>query len=121
MGRTGDALRQYESVVPRYPGEEARCRFAVLLKTLGQTERAQALFQEIVKSVRSAPGYYRSRQNEWYRIAREQLADDFLRLSHRLFVFLMRTQPACFGGGELARSVGALLRDGRALFRVVHE
>jgi hypothetical protein len=73
MGRTGDALRQYESVVPRYPGEEARCRFAVLLKTLGQTERAQALFQEIVKSVRSAPGYYRSRQNEWYRIAREQL------------------------------------------------
>ena len=73
MGRTGDALRQYESVVPRYPGEEARCRFAVLLKTLGQTERAEALFQEIVKSVRSAPGYYRSRQNEWYRIARQQL------------------------------------------------
>jgi hypothetical protein len=24
--------------------------------------------------VRGAPGYYRSRQNEWYRIAREQLA-----------------------------------------------
>jgi hypothetical protein len=73
VGRTDDALRQYESVVPRYPGEEARCRFALLLKTLGQTERAQALFQEIVKSVRSAPGYYRSRQREWYRIAREQL------------------------------------------------
>ena len=73
VGRTEDALHRYESVVTRYPGEEARCRFAVLLKTLGQTERAQALFQEIVKSVRSAPGYYRSRQNEWYRIAREQL------------------------------------------------
>jgi hypothetical protein len=74
VGRTQDALRQYETVVPRYPGEEARCRFALLLMTLGQTERAQALFQEIVKSVRGAPGYYRSRQNEWYRIAREQLA-----------------------------------------------
>jgi hypothetical protein len=59
--------------VTRYPGEEARCRFALLLKDLGQTERAQALFQEIVKSVRGAPGYYRSRQREWYRIARQQL------------------------------------------------
>ena len=73
VGRTDDALSQYERVVPRYPGEEARCRFAVLLKSLGQTDRARALFQEIVKSVRGAPGYYRSRQREWYRIAREQL------------------------------------------------
>ena len=73
MGRTDDALQRYESVVPRYPGEEARCRFALLLKSLGQTERAQALFQEIVKSVRGAPGYYRSRQREWVRIARGQL------------------------------------------------
>ena len=74
VGRTDDALRQYESVVPRYPGEEARCRFALLLKSLGQTERAQALFQEIVKSVRGAPGYYRSRQREWVRIAKQQLS-----------------------------------------------
>ena len=72
VGRTDDALSQYERVVPRYPGEEARCRFAVLLKSLGRTDRAQALFQEIVKSVRGAPGYYRSRQREWYRIAKEE-------------------------------------------------
>ena len=72
-GRTDEALAQYESVVPRYPGEEARCRYALLLLSLGQKERAQALFQEIVKSVRGAPGYYRSRQREWYRIARERL------------------------------------------------
>jgi hypothetical protein len=74
VGRTEDALHRYESVVTRYPGEEARCRFALLLKSLGHNDRAQALFQEIVKSVRGAPGYYRSRQREWYRIAREQLA-----------------------------------------------
>lgn len=74
VGRTDAALRQYEAVVPRYPGEEARCRFALLLKSLGQVDRAQALFQEIVKSVRGAPGYYRSRQREWERIAREQLS-----------------------------------------------
>jgi hypothetical protein len=74
VGRTEEALRQYEQVVPRYPGEEARCRYALLLQSIGQQERAQALFREIVDSVKHAPGYYRSRQREWYRIAREQMA-----------------------------------------------
>ena len=73
VGRTDDALRQFEQVVPRYPGEEARCRYAVLLQSIGRTERAQALFREIADSVRHAPGYYRSRQREWYKIAKEQL------------------------------------------------
>jgi hypothetical protein len=73
VGKADAALRQYESVLPRYPGEEARCRFALFLQTLGQKERAQALFKEIVESVRHAPGYYRSRQREWVRIAKEQL------------------------------------------------
>jgi hypothetical protein len=73
-GRTDDALRQYETVVPRYPGEEARCRFALLLKQLGQTERARALFREIIESVKHAPSYYRTRQREWSRIAKDELA-----------------------------------------------
>ena len=60
--------------MPRYPGEEARCRYAVLLQSIGRTERAQALFREIVDSVRHAPSYYRSRQREWYKIAKDQLA-----------------------------------------------
>ena len=73
VGRTDDALRQFEQVVPRYPGEEARCRYAVLLQSIGRQEAAQGLFREIVDSVRHAPGYYRSRQREWYRIARQQV------------------------------------------------
>src|SRR6185312_16073882 len=28
-GKNEEAVRQYENVVPRYPGEEARCRFAL--------------------------------------------------------------------------------------------
>jgi len=73
VGRTEDAIRQFEIVVPRYPGEEARCRYAILLKKIGRTERAQGLFREILDSVRHSPGYYRSRQREWYRIAKNQL------------------------------------------------
>ena len=72
-GKTDEAVRQYESVVTRYPGEEARCRFALLLEKLGQTERAKALFREIVASVSGAPRYYRARQREWVSIARQHL------------------------------------------------
>jgi hypothetical protein len=60
-------------VVPRYPGEEARCRFALLLRQLGQDQRAQQYFREILDSVKGAPGYYRRRQMEWVRIARQNL------------------------------------------------
>ena len=59
QGKNDAAVRQYESVVPRYPGEEARCRFALLLEQLGQEQRAQALFREILESVKGAPSYYR--------------------------------------------------------------
>ena len=65
---------QFEKVVSRYPGEEARARFGLLLESLGQQARAQALFSEILKSVKGAPCYYRSRQREWVshrQVARE--------------------------------------------------
>jgi hypothetical protein len=74
QGKNDEALAQYERVVPKYPGEEARCRYALLLQKIGQTERAQRAFQEIVDSVRGAPSYYRSRQREWVKIARQNLS-----------------------------------------------
>ena len=73
QGKNDEAVRQYENVVPRYPGEEARCRFALLLRQLGQEQRAMQLFREILDSVKGAPGYYRRRQIEWMRIARQNL------------------------------------------------
>ena len=45
---------------PTAPGESA-------------VPRAQALFREIVNSVKDAPRYYRSRQSEWIRIAKQHL------------------------------------------------
>ena len=73
QGKNDLAVRQYEYVVPRYSGEEARCRFALLLEQLGQEQRAQQLFREIFESVKGAPGYYRRRQSEWARIARQHI------------------------------------------------
>jgi len=73
QGKNDEAVRQYANVVPRYPGEEARCRFGLLLRQLGQEQRALQLFREILDSVKGAPGYYRRRQVEWVRIARQNL------------------------------------------------
>ncbi|MGH6829020.1 MAG: tetratricopeptide repeat protein, partial [Rhizomicrobium sp.] len=73
QGKNEGAVRQYEHVVPRYPGEEARCRFALLLEELGENERARQLFGEILEALKGAPGYYRRRQAEWVRIARQHL------------------------------------------------
>ena len=73
QGKNPQAIEQYEKVVARYPGEEARARFAMLLEQTGQHDRAQALFQEIIKSVKGAPSYYKSRQREWVSIAKTRL------------------------------------------------
>ena len=73
QGKNDAAVAQFEKVVSRYPGEEARARFGVLLESLGQQARAQALFAEILKSVKGAPSYYRSRQREWVSIAKSHL------------------------------------------------
>jgi hypothetical protein len=73
QGKNDAAIQQYEKVVARYPGEEARARFALLLESVGQQSRAQALFQEIIKSVTGAPSYYRARQREWLQLARQHL------------------------------------------------
>jgi hypothetical protein len=73
QAKNNAAVAQYEKVVSRYPGEEARARFGLLLESLGQEARAQALFAEILKSVKGAPSYYRSRQREWTSIARSHL------------------------------------------------
>lgn len=72
-GRTSEALKQYESIVARYPGEEARCRYGLLLKQLGRTDEAKAQFRQILDNVRSGPPHYRRRQREWVSVARQNL------------------------------------------------
>jgi hypothetical protein len=73
QGKNDAAVAQYEKVVSRYPGEEARARFGLLLESLGQSARAQALFAEILASVKGAPSHYRSRQREWESLAKQHV------------------------------------------------
>lgn len=73
QGKNDEAVAQYEKILPKYPGEEARCRYALLLQKLGDQDRARRVFREIVESVKGAPGYYRRRQREWVSIARKNI------------------------------------------------
>jgi hypothetical protein len=74
QGKNEEAAREYEALVPVYPGEEARARYGLLLKKLGQNEKAQSLFQRIIADMKSAPGYVRRRQREWLNVAKRNRA-----------------------------------------------
>ena len=61
----------------RYPGEEARCRFALLLERMGQQDRAQAVFREIIASLAEAGAVRKVESpDELVRIAVEFLQDE---------------------------------------------
>jgi hypothetical protein len=70
QGKTADALHEYEKLVRYFPGEEARCRYAMLLDKTGEHGRAADVFGEVLKSLEGAPRHYRNAQKEWRDIAR---------------------------------------------------
>ena len=73
LSKTDAAIRQYESVVPRFAGEEAKVRLALLLEKSGQEDRAQQIFREVVDIGRDAPRNARARPGDWLKIARQNL------------------------------------------------
>jgi hypothetical protein len=69
LGRDDEAARQYDQLVTRAPGEEVRCRYALLLQRRGRALEAMGLFKEILTRSRRAPGHYRRQEREWIDIA----------------------------------------------------
>jgi hypothetical protein len=73
QGKTAEALEDYEALTRYFPGEEARCRYALLLQKEGRVQEARAIFEEVVKSVEGAPKHYRRAQHDWLSVARRNL------------------------------------------------
>lgn len=67
------ALEDYSSAVKSFLGEEARCRYALFLKKMGNVEKANALFNQIITNWNRAPNHVRKAQREWYNIACQNL------------------------------------------------
>lgn len=74
QGNSDDALYEYEALAAYYPGQEAKSRYALLLKETGRTAEAKRLFAEICQAVELMPRHARRVQKEWYDFARRHLA-----------------------------------------------
>jgi hypothetical protein len=75
QGDLEQALIEFAALAEYFPGEEARCRLALLLQKTGRVAEARTLFQQVVRSVeRASKLYYRS-ERDWYEVARRNLTD----------------------------------------------
>lgn len=74
MELLAEAEKEYEVLLNTYPGEEARVRYALMLRNQGKTERAQELFDQSLLRARRAPKYYRRQEKHWLSIAKTHLA-----------------------------------------------
>ncbi len=68
------AIEEYSTLARQYPGEEARCRYAMLLARAGREGEAIRQFEELLATVDRSPGYYRRSQKAWIAIARQNLS-----------------------------------------------
>src|SRR4029077_3503774 len=59
QGKVQEALHEYAALAPYYPGQEARCRHALLLEKTGDHRESQRLFREICQSVEMSPTHAR--------------------------------------------------------------
>ena len=71
MNHTEQALKEYESLISGFSGEEARVRYGMLLKKSGRTEEANEQFKIVLKGARLSEKFYRKAQKEWIDIARK--------------------------------------------------
>jgi len=74
-GELGAALREYEVAAAEATGEEARCRYALLLKRSGRADEARRLFERIVLHARVSPAHFRRSEKEWIEIARREAGE----------------------------------------------
>ena len=72
VGSIEQAATEYESVVLSYPGEEARVRYGMLLRELGRVAESDKWFNESIARANRAPAYYKKKEAQWLKIAREQ-------------------------------------------------
>ncbi|MEW5733990.1 MAG: tetratricopeptide repeat protein [Thermodesulfobacteriota bacterium] len=70
IGNVREAMEQYAVLERSMPGEEVRCRYAMLLLENGEPARAKELFDKILFNARRSPRYYRKVQRPWIETAR---------------------------------------------------
>ncbi|MDF7777818.1 tetratricopeptide repeat protein [Sphingomonas sp. AOB5] len=75
LGRKDEALKLYEDVVTRLPGEEARCRYAALLIEQGWDRKALKVLEEVEGRMRHLDRHHRAAEAGMYKWAMDTLKD----------------------------------------------
>jgi hypothetical protein len=73
QGDVEQALTEYAALAAYYPGEEPRCRLALLLQKIGRVAEARTLFDQVIRSVEQASKFYFRAERAWYEVARRNL------------------------------------------------
>ena len=73
LDETELAMREYEAIEGSFPGPEANYHHAMLLKRLGATAEANALFEEILRMAKISSRHYRSTHKLWISQAKSEL------------------------------------------------
>ncbi len=74
LGEHEAALAEYEVLARSYPGEEARFRYAALLRQRARSGEARVVLEDMLRRARAAPRYYRNKEREWLDAATRELA-----------------------------------------------
>lgn len=72
-GALEPAMEEYKQIANICNGEEARCRYALLLKKQGHLDKAKNVFETILKNARLYPKQYSKFEREWVKIAQSEL------------------------------------------------
>jgi hypothetical protein len=72
-GHRDEALAAYKELMESYPGEEARCRYALLLRELGRFDEARDMFRDVARSVAKGGRDYLRSEGEWLALAKRHL------------------------------------------------
>lgn len=75
LGEAGGAEGAYALAIEKFSGEEARWRYAAMLKAAGQPERARQQLEAILRNAERSPAFYRDAQAEWIKAAKRELAE----------------------------------------------
>jgi hypothetical protein len=75
LDETELAMREYEAIEGSFPGPEANFHHAMLLKRLGASAKANALFEDILKFARISSRHYRSTHKLWISQVKNELRD----------------------------------------------
>lgn len=72
LGDLESAIHEYEVLAGYYSGPEPACRLGLILKSMGNLQQAQELFERVIKRSKTAGRHYNSIHKEWVALAKRE-------------------------------------------------